>query len=159
MTEEERKQLSNHMARLGAGLLLLKEKMEAPIRRPLSYADRVTFEFEGRQYLIVSTSLLDSHADPRPYGNQHYPYCARHEGGNYNATLACTCYDYPLVAATAMHNACVEKVKEMRDRFQRAADSSSLPNDLTASRDAAAANALTRLLAEMESLTLEQEKW
>lgn len=112
MTEEERERLSNHMARLGAGLLLLKEKMEAPIRRPLSYADRVTFEFEGRQYLIVSTSLLDSHADPRPYGNQHYPYCARHEGGNYNATLACTCYDYPLVAATAMRDACVGKVRE-----------------------------------------------
>lgn len=58
--------------------------------------------------------------------------------------------------ATSMRSRCVEKVKELRDRFQQAAEASSLPNDLTASRDAAVANALTRLLGELESLSLEQ---
>lgn len=59
-------------------------------------------------------------------------------------------------AAIRMRDACVVKVRIRRDKFQAAADASSLPNDLTASRDAATAAALTRLLDELESLTLEQ---
>lgn len=47
----------------------------------------------------------------------------------------------------------IARVREMRDRFQQAADSSTLPNDLTASRDTAVANALTRLLSDVESLS------
>lgn len=57
---------------------------------------------------------------------------------------------------TRMRDACVEKVKTQREKFQQAADSSSLPNDLTASRDAAVAAAFTRLLADIQSLTLDQ---
>lgn len=107
-------------------------------------------------------SMIDSRADPRPYGNQHYPYCARHEGGNYNATLACTCCDYPLVAGTAMRDACVEKVKAMRDEWRREADSREgfqFANDRL--KRSAQANAADWIITALESLTLhqvEQEK-
>lgn len=111
-------------------------------------------------------SLLDSQAAARPIG---WISCGLRHGHDRivdivfeNADCAKAFIDGvdpvagPIVAATTMHSLCMEKVKEMRDRFQQAADSSSLPNDLTASRDRAVANALTRLLGDLESLPLEQ---
>lgn len=81
------------------------------------------YEKRLRDDIDFLLSVLDSPVDPRPHGNQHYPYCARHEGGNYEAKLACTCYDYPLVAATTMREACVAAVEKIADEWFKSGNS------------------------------------
>lgn len=60
-------------------------------------------------------------------------------------------------AATAMHNACVEKVKAMRDEWRREADSREefqFANDRL--KLAAQANAADWIITALQSLTLDQ---
>lgn len=108
--------------------------------------------YEDIDFLLA---LLDSQADPLPDGNQHYPYCARHKGGEYNATLACTCYDYPLVAATRMRDKCVEKAREVLDGLMIELPQVSDSYLKGQGWNAAIARANNELMVALPSLTLD----
>lgn len=71
---------------------------------------------EHNEIIVTPVAAAPTHdwaRDPHPYGNQHFPYCARHQGDNYDAAVLCTCHDYPFIAFRAGVAACVEKVKAM----------------------------------------------
>lgn len=103
--------------------------------------------------------VKEQETDPRPYGNQHYPYCVRHAGDKYDAALACTCYDYPFVAATRMRSACVEKVRALRDEWNtEAQDPRADLKNLIGVRARAKVDAANEAITELESLSIiEQE--
>lgn len=160
-TNSDKGRLSNHMARLGAGLLLLKEKMDAPIRRPLSYADRVAFEFEGEQYVIISADLLDSHpaetfAGPcvgcghNNYDTDQKECKQRWMEGSYSVVCGCPCAKHNSLAnaATRMRDRCVEKVREMIEVW--AAPDSDLGDEVSGFR----IDAANDIIEVLESLTL-----
>lgn len=112
------RELHEHMARLGAGLQVLKQQGKAPLTDIISFADRVEFDFERVGYQIVRVPGVC--ADPHcPVGATMVGWPHPIETGGCSGRGVLEAARALLRLNTVMLDSAESEVDELKDRCKR----------------------------------------